>query len=79
MNRCSIWDRLVSVLSLCKQPFKSYDLLSRVMHEERKPVIGNMQLDLCVSSTKLKQTMKGLLCCSESTYVHCRLSKSILN
>ena len=32
----------------------------------------------CVSLTKLKQTMKGSLCYSESNYVHFRLNKSIL-
>ena len=44
MNRCSIWNRLVSVLILWLQPFKSYDPFSRVMYEERRMVIGNMQL-----------------------------------
>ena len=33
---------------------------------------------LCVSSTKLRQTMKGSLCYSESIYVEFRLNKSIL-
>ena len=33
---------------------------------------------LCVSSTKLKQLMKGSLCYSESIYVQFRLNKSIL-
>ena len=32
----------------------------------------------CVSSTKVKQTMKGSLCYSESIYVHFKLSESIL-
>ena len=44
MNRCSIWNRLVYVLSLWQQSFKNYDLSSTVMYEERKMVIGNMQL-----------------------------------
>ena len=44
MNRCSIWNRSVSVLSLWLQLFKSYDHFSRVMHEERKMVIDSMQL-----------------------------------
>ena len=44
MNRCPIWNRLVSVLSLWLQLFKSYDPFSGVMHEERKMVIGKMQL-----------------------------------
>ena len=44
MNHCSIWNRSVSVLSLWQQTFKNYDFLSRVMYEERKMVIGNMQL-----------------------------------
>ena len=44
MNRCSIWNRLVFVLNLCQQAFKSYDLLLRVMHEERKMVVADMQL-----------------------------------
>ena len=48
MNHCYIWNRLVSVLSLWLQPFKSYDPFSGVMYEERKMMItnmrGNMQL-----------------------------------
>ena len=32
----------------------------------------------CVSSTKVKQIMKGSLCYSESIYVHFKLSESIL-
>ena len=44
MNRCSIWNRLVSVLSLWQQSFNNYELISRVMHEEMKMVIGNIQL-----------------------------------
>ena len=44
MNRCSIWNRSIFVWSLWLQPFKSYDFSSRVMHEEKKMVIGNMQL-----------------------------------
>ena len=44
MNRCSIWNRLVSVLSLWLEPFKSYDAFSGVMYEEWRMVIGNMQL-----------------------------------
>ena len=32
----------------------------------------------CISSAKLKQTMKGSLCYNESIYVHFRLIKSIL-
>ena len=78
MNRCSIWNRLVSVLSLWLQPFKSYDPFSGVMYEERRVVIGNMQLNPCVSSTKFKQTMKGSLRYSESIYVHFGLNKAIL-
>ena len=39
-----MWNRLVSVLSLWLQPFKSYDPFSRVMPEERKMAIGNIQL-----------------------------------
>ena len=31
----------------------------------------------CVSSTKVKQIMKGSLCYSESIYVHFKLSESI--
>ena len=82
MNHCFIWNRSVSGLSLCKQPFKSYNL-SRGMHKEKKLMIGNMQLqtalyNLCVSSTKLKQTMKGSLCYSKSIYIHLRLNRSIL-
>ena len=34
--------------------------------------------DPCVSSTKLKQTMKGSLRYSESIYVHFRLNKAIM-
>ena len=44
MNRCSIWNRLVFVLNLCEQALKSYGILSRVMHEEREMVVGDMQL-----------------------------------
>ena len=48
MNRCSIWNRLVFVLNLCLQALKSYGLLSRVMHEERKErrkmMVDDMQL-----------------------------------
>ena len=44
MNRCSIWYRLVFVLNLCLQAFKSYGLLFRGMHEERKMMVGDMQL-----------------------------------
>ena len=74
MNRCSMWNRPVSVLSLCKQPFKSYDLLSKAMQEERRMAIGKcnykqLYKDPCVSSIKLKQTMKGLLCYSKLIYV----------
>ena len=83
MNRCSIWNRSVSVLSLWLQPFKSYDPFPRVMREEKKMAIGNIQLQTalknpCVSSTKVKQFMKGSLCYSESIYVHFKLSESIL-
>ena len=47
MNRCSVWNRSVFVLNLSQKPFKSYDLLSRVMHEERKEMVaGNMQLQM---------------------------------
>ena len=38
MNHCSIWNRLVFVLNLCLQAFKSYGLLFRVMREERKNI-----------------------------------------
>ena len=83
MNRCSMWNRSVSVLSLWLQPFKSYDLFSRVMCEERKwrsEIYNYKQLykNPCVSSTKVKQTMKGALCYSESIYVYFKLSESIL-
>ena len=44
MNRCSIWNRSVFALSLWLQLFKSYDPFSGVMYEERKTVIGTMQL-----------------------------------
>ena len=44
MNRCSMWNILVSVLSLWLQPFKRYDHFSTVMREERKMAIGNIQL-----------------------------------
>ena len=44
MNRCSIWNRLVFVLNLYQQAFKSYGLLSRVLHKERIMMVGNMQL-----------------------------------
>ena len=86
MNRCSIWNRLVFVLSLWLQLFKSYNPFSGVVYEERKMVIGNMQLDykqlykipvfLPQSSNKI--IMMGLPCYSESIYVHFSLNKSIL-
>ena len=44
MNHCSIWNRLVFVLNLCLQALKGYGLLYRVMHEERKMMVGDMQL-----------------------------------
>ena len=52
MNRCSIWNRLVSVLSLWLQPFKSYDPFSGVMYEERKEN-GELQYAITNSSIKI--------------------------
>ena len=78
MNRCSIWNRLVFVLNPCPQAFKSYGLLFRVIREEKKMIIGNMQLKTvlyknpCVSSMKLKLSIN-----SKSIYVHFRPSKPI--
>ena len=82
MNRCSIWNKLVFALNLCLQVIKRYGLLSRVMHEERKKMVGNMQLQSykspCVSSMKLKRSIKDSLCYSESIYVHFRPNKPTL-
>ena len=83
MNRCSIWYRLVFVLNLCLQAFKSYGLLFRGMHEKRKMMVGDMQLQTaykspCVSSMKLKRRIKDSLCYSESIYVHFRPNKPTL-
>ena len=44
MNRCSIWNTLAFVLNLYQLAFKSYGLIFRVTHEERKMVVGDMQL-----------------------------------
>ena len=45
---------------------------SRVMHEERKMMASNIQLQtaLCVSTMKLKNVGKVLLCYSELIDVH---------
>ena len=82
MNRCSIWNRLVFVLNLCLKAFKSYGLLFRDIREERKMIVCDMQLKTaykspCVSSMKLKRSIKDSLCYSESIYVHFRPSKPI--
>ena len=84
MNRCSIWNRLVFVLNLCLQALRSYGLLSKVMHEERKKMVGNMH-DYkqsykcpCASSMKLKRSIKDSICYSESIYVHFRPNKPTL-
>ena len=82
MNRCPIWNRLVFVLNLCLKAFKSYGLLFRVIREERKMIVCDMQLKTaykspCVSSMKLKRSIKDSLCYSESICVHFRPSKPI--
>ena len=43
--RSNIWNNSVLVLNLCQQAFKSYGL-SRVMHEERKMVGSDIQLQI---------------------------------
>ena len=73
MNWHSIWNRLVFVLNRCQQTFKSYGLLSRVMHEKRKwrLAIYNYKqphTNPSVSSMKLKQRIKDSLCYTESIY-----------
>ena len=83
MNHCSIWYRLVFVLNLCLQAFKSYGLLFRGMHEERKMMVGDSNYKQpykspCVSSMKLKRRIKDSLCYSESIYVHFRPNKPTL-
>ena len=83
MNRCSMWNRSVSVLSLWLQPFKSYDPFPESYVKKgkwRSEIYSYKQLykNPCVSSTKVKQTMKGILCYSESIYVHFKLSESLL-
>ena len=79
MNCCFIWNRLVFVLNLCHLAFKSYGLLSRGMHEEKETVIicnyKQPHKSICVSSMKLKQSIKDSTCYSESIYVHFRPNK----
>ena len=80
MNRCSIWNRLVFVLNLCLKAFKSYGLLFRDIREERKMIVCDMQIKTtykspCVSSMKLKRSIKDSLCYSESICIHFKPSK----